>query len=318
MKRSPSAGAKLAGFAVALIVVLGAAFGVARAVSPDRLSDRPSGGHSTGHAGEAPKASGDGGGHGGGHAGGQVGGQGQPGHGSGATTGAAVPPGAAAPGLAVAEAGYRFAPEAVVLAAGPAAPFRFRIEGADGKPVQRYELLHERELHLIVVRRDLTGFQHVHPVRAADGTWSIDLDLQTGGTWRAFADFAPSGGPAQLTLGVDLQVAGAFVPGTAPTAAVPADSSLAVAFDRRGDEVEITVRRNGVPIEPEPYLGARGHLVALRGGDLAYLHVHPSEGGAPAVRFSAELPTPGSYALFFDYQVSGVVRTGVTTVEVPR
>ena len=28
----------------------------------------------------------------------------------------------------------------------------------------------------------------------------------------------------------------------------------------------------------EPYLGAKGHLVALREGDLAYLHIHP-EGG---------------------------------------
>ncbi len=299
MKTPSSPGTKLAGFAVAVALVFGATFGVARAVAPDG----------------APKRAGDP--HGG--------------HGTEAATGAddhkmdmdgmdmdgmEMPAaGATPPGLAVAQEGYRFVAEATILASGPAVPFRFRLEGPDG-PVQRYEQLHEREVHLIVVRRDLTGFQHVHPTRSADGTWAIDLDLRGGGTWRAFADFAPTGGPAQLTLGVDLQVAGAFEPGAAPTAAAAPDPSLDVRIDRRGDDVEVTVRRDGEVIQPEPYLGARGHLVALRAGDLAYLHVHPLEGGAPAVRFMAELPTAGPYSLFFDYQVGGVVHTATTSIEV--
>ncbi len=297
MRTSPSASVKLAGFTVAVAAVFAASYGVARAVAPDGLAGRSSGGHSMAPGMEMgePEA-----GHGGAH-----GDEPAPG-----------PSAATAPGLAVADTGYRFVAEATTLASGPATPFRFRIDGPDGSPLQRYEALHERELHLIVVRRDLTGFQHVHPTRGADGTWSITLDLRQGGTWRAFADFAPSGGPTQLTLGVDLQVAGAFVPGTAPAAAAPTDASLAVAFDRRGDDVGVTVRRDGVAVEPEPYLGARGHLVALRAGDLAYLHVHPQEGGAPAVRFMAELPTSGTYALFFDYQVGGVVHTAATTTEV--
>jgi hypothetical protein len=259
-------------------------------VAPDGLADRsPSGG----------------GGHGGGeHGGGE--------HGGG---GAAAP--AALPGLAVAEAGYRFIPEATTVASGPAQPFRFRIQGPDGHAVQRYEELHERELHLIVVRRDLTGFQHVHPSRLPDGTWAVDLDLRTGGTWRAFADFQPAGGPGQLTLGVDLHVSGTFEAGTAPTAAATPDPRFAVRFDRQGDEIKVTVSRDGTPVDPEPYLGARGHLVAVRAADLAYLHVHPGTGGNPAVPFHASLPTPGTYGLFFDYQVDGVVRTAATSLEVP-
>jgi hypothetical protein len=281
MQRSLSPSLKLGGFAVALLVVLAASFGVARAVAPGTAT---SGGSSGGHGAMD---------------------MGDP-------SGAAP---ASLPGLAVASAGYRFVPEATNLALGPAQPFRFRLLGPDGAPVQRYEQLHERELHLIVVRRDMTGFQHLHPVRAPDGTWAVPLDLPTGGTWRAFADFQPAGGPGQLTLGVDLQVTGSFQAGTAPAAVAPPDPHVTAAFDRRGNEVEIVVRRDGVPIEPEPYLGARGHLVALRAGDLAYLHVHPETGSGPGVRFNAALPTPGTYALFFDHQVDGVVRTATTTVE---
>lgn len=292
-----SASAKLAAFAAGLAVVLAVSFGAARAVSPDGLADRPAGDH--GAMGSAEPAAG---GHGG--------------HGGAPVAGTAEPAIAALPGLAVAQGGYRFVAETTTLAAGAAQPFRFRILGPDGTPVGRYEPLHERELHLIAVRRDLVGFQHVHPTREPDGTWAVPLDLRSAGTWRAFADFSPAGGPGQLTLGVDLQVGGPFEVGTAPAAAAEPDPRFDVRFDRRGADVEITVHRDGAPIEPEPYLGARGHLVALRAGDLAYLHVHPEEGGAPAVRFKAELPTPGAYALYFDYQVDGVVRTAATTVEV--
>src|SRR5699024_11235811 len=43
-------------------------------------------------------------------------------------------------------------------------------------------------------------------------------------------------------------------------------------------QLTMTVTRDGEPVtELEPYLGAFGHLVALRDGDLAYLHVHPHE-----------------------------------------
>ena len=60
-------------------------------------------------------------------------------------------------------------------------------------PSRRTTWTHEKDLHLIVVRRDLAGFQHVHPMRAADGTWSVPLDLRRAGTWRVFADFKPAG-----------------------------------------------------------------------------------------------------------------------------
>ena len=43
----------------------------------------------------------------------------------------------------------------------------------------------------------------------------------------------------------------------------------------RETELSFTVTRGGKPIRTQPYLGAGGHLVALREGDLAYLHVHP-------------------------------------------
>ena len=60
---------------------------------------------------------------------------------------------------------------------------------------------------------------------------------------------------------------------------------------RAGEEAELrfTVTRDGEPVATEPYLGAGGHLVALREGDLAFLHVHPTDGPSASM---ADVPEP--------------------------
>ena len=48
-------------------------------------------------------------------------------------------------------------------------------------PLLDYTREHEKDLHLIVVRRDLTGFQHVHPrLDRSTGTWSVDVRSDAG------------------------------------------------------------------------------------------------------------------------------------------
>ncbi len=49
----------------------------------------------------------------------------------------------------------------------------------------------------------------------------------------------------------------------------------------------------------QPYLGAKGHLVALREGDLAYLHTHP-ETEEPT--FTVSYPSAGTYRLFAQFR----------------
>src|SRR5436309_351471 len=97
--------------------------------------------------------------------------------------------GSDAGGLAVSAGGFTLMADATAFTAGVAAPLRFRIVGAGNAPVTKFALNGDRPLHLIVVRRDLTGYQHLHPTMAPDGIWSIPLTLPTPGAWRAFADF---------------------------------------------------------------------------------------------------------------------------------
>src|SRR5690606_34490434 len=106
------------------------------------------------------------------------------------------------------------------------------------------------------------------------------LDL-TPGQWRLFADFRATGAEA-LTLGADLAVAGDYEPadhGPETRTARVGDYTVTLGGDLSAGadaRLTLTVERDGEPVtDLEPYLGAYGHLVALRTGDLAYLHVHP-------------------------------------------
>ncbi|HET6666070.1 MAG TPA: hypothetical protein VFG98_02190, partial [Intrasporangium sp.] len=126
----------------------------------------------------------------------------------GSADGSARSAGADVPGgLMVSQDGYSLRLASSTAPAGQEVPVAFTVTGPDGKPVTGYEVQHEKQLHLIAVRRDFTGFQHVHPTMTPDGTWSTAVDLEPG-TWRLFADFKPSGADA-LTLGADLGVPGA-------------------------------------------------------------------------------------------------------------
>ena len=228
--------------------------------------------------------------------------------------GAAAAPSDLPGGLASSADGYTLVP-----AGAPDGEFSFTVTGPDGAPVTAFDVEHSERMHLVVVRRDTTGYRHVHPEMAPDGTWTVPLALTGGGSWRAFADFHPTGGPAAV-LGADLAVPGSFEPvAHTPSRTAQVDGyTVELAGDLvpgRASPVTLTVSRDGAPVtDLQPYLGARGHLVALREGDLAYLHVHPTDGDGPGVEFVAEVPSAGTYRLFLDFRHGDVVRTAEFTV----
>ncbi|MEO3751467.1 hypothetical protein [Streptomyces sp. B6B3] len=306
---------KVGAFGACLALTLGAAYGVGNAVGP--VDAEPEAAPHDSHAAQDDGAAGDGGGGGhGGHGGGGGGG--------------AESSGAAPAGLQVTERGYTLHPMLTETpVAGEETDFAFHILGPDGQPVTGYQENHEKDLHLIVVRRDQSGYQHVHPTLGADGLWTVPLTFASGGDHRVFADFTPAGDPeGQLTLGVDVAVEGPYQPAPQPEHAATATvDGYTVTLDGEltagGDsELTLSVSRDGRPVtDLQPYLGAYGHLVVLRAGDLAYLHVHPEgEPGdgetpsGPGITFHTEAPSDGSYRLYLDFRHDGAVHTAEFTV----
>jgi hypothetical protein len=210
-----------------------------------------------------------------------------------------MPEGMTLPGLAAADDGLRLVADTDTQQLGIESPYRFRIVDEDGT-VTDFDVEHTKPMHLIVVRRDFVGFQHLHPEMRDDGTWEIPVGLVDAGTYRVFAgDQFPQRLPDEDRLaeagdGYTVELEGAPVTG--------AES-----------ELEFVVRHDGAIVADLPeYLGARGHLVALRDGDLAYLHVHADE---ERLSFEADFPTAGAYRLFLQFQHGGEVRTAAFTVD---
>ena len=228
-------------------------------------------------------------------------------------------------GVAVSQDDLTITPAASAMTAGRMRQLRFRVLDRTGASVRSgYQVEAQRLLHLIVVRRDLTGYQHLHPRMSRDGTWSVPLTVSQPGAYRAFADFQLK--CQKHVLAADLIAPGDFQPSPLPA---PSDVSridgyevrlrtpvLRAAHDAR---LSFSVSRHGRPVGAlQPYLGARGHLVALRQGDLAYLHVHPENADAAAnvIPFGADFPSAGSYRLFLQFQIDGKVHTARYTVRV--
>ncbi len=232
-------------------------------------------------------------------------------------------------GLQISEAGYTLDLRTPRVTAAQQTELRFAVRDRAGRPVTAYQREHDKELHLILASRDLATYQHLHPARAADGTWSTPVTLPAAGDYRVFADFTPAGKNAtNLTLGADLAASGPYKPSELPkpsrTTTVDGYTVTLGGELRPGaaEELTLNVSKDGRPVtDLQPYLGAYGHLVALRAGDLAYLHVHPNgepgdgttEAG-PRITFTATAPSSAAYRLFLDFKHNGTVRTAAFTV----
>ncbi|WP_237089895.1 heavy-metal-associated domain-containing protein [Nesterenkonia sp. PF2B19] len=232
-------------------------------------------------------------------------------------------------GLGLAQDGYQLTQVSAPTQTGAEGELSLTVTGPDGNPVTDFTLDHEQEMHLIAVRTDGQQFRHVHPERDEAGRWSIPWQWETAGSYRVFADFVPEETGEGMTLSTTVQVAGDYdpVPAEQPvTQTTVNDFDVEVTGDLvagEASELTMTISRDGDPVtELEPYLGAFGHLVALRDGDLGYLHVHPhgdapeaGETSGPEIVFEATAPTPGRYLLFLDFQVDGDVHTAPLVVE---
>ena len=285
---------KITAFTTALAASFGAAYGIGLTVGPESGTTSPSShtGSSAPHTGDGP----------------------------------ADPP---AGGLQISEGGYTLDLRTPRVEADRRSELRFAVLDRAGRPVTSFQREHDKELHLILASRDLGTYRHLHPTRAADGTWSTSVKLPAAGDYRVFADFTPADrNAAGLTLGADLAVSGHYkakeLPKPAPTAEADGYTVSLNGALRPGlpEHITFTVRKDGRPVTGlQPHLGAYGHLVALRAGDLAYLHVHPdgepgdgSTEPGPDVSFTATAPSAATYRLFLEFKHGGTVRTAAFTV----
>lgn len=213
----------------------------------------------------------------------------------------------------------------------------FAIQDKSGKVLKDFDTVHEKKLHLIVVRKDRTNFQHVHPtLEARTGMFMIEpFTFPTDGDYRVFAESTPSStqkdAPGNKPAAVayqDVQVGdiSAYKPqplgsdaltssvngfdtklsvaGDSPTTDFTANATttVAVAFNKAGSSYA----------NLQKYLGALGHMVVL-GPNLEYIHAHAlSEDVANQtgiIKFAVSFKDAGQYKAYLQTQADNQVNT---------
>jgi hypothetical protein len=220
----------------------------------------------------------------------------------------------------------------------------FKIYGPDRRALTDYEVVHEKQFHLLLISKDLAHFAHEHPIMDPDGTWRVPITFPAPGDYRFFCDVTPTG-QSQQVLRADVRVAGQaqaqpLVVDAAPKVIDGVKVELVTRRFRVGETI-LTFRlsRDGKPVRDlEPYLGALGHLVIVDQSLMQFLHAHPLEAGGghdmgkmdeaanrslaarrsggPEVRFHTEFTSPGTYKMWGQFQRGGKVFTAPFVVKV--
>lgn len=201
------------------------------------------------------------------------------------------------------------------------AKLKFHLE-VSKKKVAAFDVLHEKEMHFIVVRDALDEFQHLHPTVNADGTAEVELTLAKAGVFHIYIDYKALDLPANTakkTITVKGKPAASpalqiNAPGQvmADDLAVDIKISSSSANQPQTISFQLKDRQTGMPVEDlEQYLGAMGHLVVIRAATKDYIHAHPEAASKSAneVTFMVHTPGAGTYAGWAQFQRAGVIKT---------
>ncbi len=200
----------------------------------------------------------------------------------------------------------------------------FELFGQDGHAFNESLLktTHEKKVHFILVSNDFSNYQHLHP-KWKDNLWQVDITLDANTGYQAYVDIdSNEDGPETLRVPVSVGTPSANTKVSQRETTLAKDG-VSVKMDapngflsKHENEVTFMISQNGKKINPEIYLGAKGHVVAL-GDDLnTFIHGHPSEGGDSEANFAFTFDKIGTYTLFTQFKVGGVVRTYPFTVNV--
>lgn len=218
------------------------------------------------------------------------------------------------------------------------------------KQVKDFNILHDMPFHLFVVSQDFEVFQHIHPDKQPDGSFTIETDLPKAGYYKIFCDFFPAGGMPQVTqhnlvtagYNGDLFSSQAKLTLDKPIGAKLVKTVEGTRFELKfepeqpfvGKPAELHYHlvdeKTGEPVKDlKPYLGAWGHTLILSEDATDYLHSHPTEmipdgvdrsklESKPDVVFDTFFPHPGNYRIWSQFQRGATIITVPFTVYVPR
>ncbi|HIK29839.1 MAG TPA: hypothetical protein IGS17_19785 [Oscillatoriales cyanobacterium M59_W2019_021] len=202
-------------------------------------------------------------------------------------------------------------------------PLEILITDAEKKLISQFDIFQEKLLHAIAVSNDLQFYNHIHPDYQGNGKFTTNIAFPKPGDYTIFLDYKPAGEAERVSLVT------VSVPGTTEATPQPDftrektidDTKVELTLDaptlKENEDVmlQFTLKdASGNPVELQPYLGERGHLVIVKKGDLltesSYLHSHAmKESPAGQVQFHTQFPESGQYKMWGQFNRNGQIVT---------
>ena len=182
----------------------------------------------------------------------------------------------------------------------------------EGKPMADLQIMHDKLMHVVLVRNDLKHFDHIHPKQTAPGVFVIPYTFAAAGEYRIWADFTFDN--MQHIVDFDINVTGApeaeepdKLRGIQVTISRPesivAGAKTQIAFaitDADGKEVSIT----------EKFLAADGHLIVMDETLDEFEHAHDEAGDKDnTLSFSYTPEKSGRHKAWVQFTVDSQNRT---------
>lgn len=198
----------------------------------------------------------------------------------------------------------------------------------EGKNITCFSMVHEKQMHLLVISNDLSTFQHLHPNYDGEGRFSVKAILPKAGKYKIFANFLPEGSAQQLSK-FDL-----IVEGKEQNEGIYPDKELIktvddLVFELKFDDLAlkkhilmtfiVTDNKENKITDLEPYLGSAGHVVIVSEKMEEFLHVHPKDESAkgPDVEYMTTFPISGVYKIWGQFKYLGKLYTVPFVINIP-
>lgn len=193
------------------------------------------------------------------------------------------------------------------------------------------ELVHEKYIHLILVRKDGWDFLHLHPSKDSMGRRATPVNFPSWWEWYIYADMkSKEFGSLVITnkLTVEWPTSSFVINPITNTGTLISQSGIdfTISWDAPSIMAATNFYISANSGTLENYLGAKWHMVAINLTDMWYSHVHPNENRPQDsfintswpnwTSFMAHFENAGIYRIFIQVQIAGEIYTLPLSVEV--
>lgn len=153
------------------------------------------------------------------------------------------------------------------------------LDKATNKVIANLEIVHEKPMHVIFAREDLTNFVHLHPELIGE-SYSLTHSFAEEGYYKGWVDFTYKGETHIVAFLIDTQ--------NAKKTNLVSDFSQEKTFNNykvvltsdpivknKPADLHFNITKNGQDVQLSPLLGAAGHLVAISEDLSDFIHTHP-------------------------------------------